>query len=237
MPSNFTKQPQQLYAYRFNTGTGATVVGGTLTGVPSGVTASYGAADIPGDRIVLGAADALALSDLVNGIALFTGIYMYVLNGGSAAGVLGHLAFWQASNFSTSTSTAPTPDNLYAVTPTELQTGTGRVPPIAGVFINALAASAYSWIQIAGRATGAFGALASSQWGTAGSYVINEGVFAGGYGTTAGSGLLTQVNGDTFPTTSVFLADLITQHVGVADVAPSASANSIFSLKLQLYRL
>jgi len=238
MPSNFAKQLQQLQAYRLNTGTGATQIGGTLTGVPSGVTASQGIQDIPGDRIVLGEADALALSDKVNGISLFCGIYMYVLNGtSSTAATLGHVAFWQASNFSTASSTYPTPDNLYAVTPTELGSSAGITPPIAGVFINALAGSAYGWIQTAGRATGSFGATTGSILGNTTTFVINAGVYAGGYGTSAGSGLLTQINAVTFPNADSVLDAIATMHMGVADVAPSASSNSIFSLKLQLYRL
>lgn len=236
MPSNITKQIQFMdgAASKLNAGTGDTVQGGQLTAVPSGLTASQGIQNIPGDRIVLGAADALVLSSTTVG-TLYSGIYMYIFTNPSAgAAVKGRLAFWDASQFSTASSTYPTPDNLYQVTPAELQTGTGRVPPIAGIFINALAQGTYWWIQIAGRATASFGALAGSQFGTASAYAINMGVFAGGYGTTAGSGFVTQINGDTFATTDVQIADMITQFVGVADVAPTASASSIITLKSPL---
>jgi hypothetical protein len=237
MPSNWTKQPQYPAAKYLNDTNGDTQLGGAITTLPASVGASQGLQDVPGDRLVLGAADALALSDTSVG-TLYCGMYMYVgTNSTSGNSTLGHLMFWDASAFSLSTSTYPTPDNKYQVTPKELQAGTGRVPPIAGICINQVNQGNWWWIQIGGRATASFGPLASSQWGTAGAYIINGGVFAGGYGTTAGTGLVTQVDGDTFPTTALYLSDLVRQYVGVSDVAPSASSNAIISMELKTYRM
>ena len=55
MPSNWTKQPQQLNQVRYmNAGSGDSVLGGSINTVPSTVGASQGVQDIPGDRMVLG---------------------------------------------------------------------------------------------------------------------------------------------------------------------------------------
>lgn len=233
MPSNFTKQPQYLERHYFNDGTGDSTLGGQITTAPSGTTASQGQQTLPGDRLVFGAADALALSDVANVGTLYCGIYMYVRLTplAAASAKIGTLAFWDPAQFSVAASTYPGPDNLYQVTNAELSSSAGLTPPIAGVFINPVAAGNYWWIQIAGKATMAFGPFAGSQYGTATSYIINGAVFAGGYGTT-GNGLVTQINGDTFPTTDAALAAMISGYLGVAEVAPTAGTLSTPTLSI-----
>lgn len=239
MPSNFTKQPQFPLQPFLNSGTGDLASQGVLTGVPAGIVASQGAQNLPGDRIVLGARDAYALSNLTVG-TLYSGIYMRVgMNPTAGSAILGRLAFWDPAAFSTAATNAINFDNLYQVTPAELQSGVGRTGPIAGVFINALVQASWWWIQIAGKATVAFGAATGSYFGGTSTYAINSGVFAGGYGTTTGSGLATSVNGQIVAAalTSTNVGDMMAMFLGVSESLPAASTSSIVDLKLNLYRL
>lgn len=238
MPSNFTKQPQYPLQPQLNAGTGDLTSQGTLTTVPTSVGASQGVQDLPGDRIVLGARDAFALS-LTSIGTLYGGIYMRIgMNATAGSAINGHLAFWDSSVFSVAASTSVIGlDNLYQVTPAELQAGVGATGPVAGVFINALVQASFWWIQIAGKATMAFGTAASSQFGGTSTYLLNGGVYAGGYGVTTGSGFVTQLPGTTAPTTSAILDKMVNAYLGTAEVLPAASTSSIVDMNPKLYRL
>lgn len=240
MPSNFTKQPQFLDFKFLNSAVGDPVQGGQLTAIPSPLAIPgyiQGMQTIAGDRMVLGALDAFALSNTAIG-TLYGGIYMYV-NSLAAGGftAIGRLAFWDPSAFSIATSAPNSFDNLYRVTAAEAQAGAGITPPIAGVFINTLTAGNLWWIQIAGKATMSFGTAANSQFVGTSTYLKYGGVYAGGYGTTTGSGFVTQIEGTTFATTSQILDTTISQHVGIAEVLPSASTLNIVDMDPRLYRL
>jgi hypothetical protein len=238
MPSNWTKQPQYPLRQFFNSGNGDGTLQGGLTTVPSAVGASQGVQDLPGDRLVLGARDAFALSGTTIG-TLYEGIYMYVGSNSTAGNsVLGQLLFWDPSVYSVAASTSVTNlDNLYQVTPAELQTGVGRTGIIAGVAINVVSQGNWWWIQIAGKATTLYGASTGSYWAGTATYAINSGVFAGGYGKTAGSGLVTSLNGQIAAPTSTNVADMLDMYVGQAETLPAASGLYITDLKLQLARL
>lgn len=237
MPSNFTKQPQYPLAPFLNSGTGDTSSQGALSTVPSSVGASQGVQDLPGDRIVLGARDAFALSNTTVG-NLYGGIYMRVAQNAVAAAAIGRLAFWDPAAFSLAASTSVLGlDNLYQVTTAEAQAGAGVTPPIAGVFIVAQAVSTWWWIQIAGKATMAFGTATNSQFGGTNTYKLYGGVYASGMGTTNGSGFVTQIQGTTFVTTNAILDTFINQYLGVAEVLPAASGSYAVDMNPKLYRL
>jgi hypothetical protein len=237
MPSNFTKQPQYPLQPFLNSGTGDTTSQGTLTTVPSAVNASQGVQDLPGDRIVLGARDAFALSNTTVG-NLYEGIYMRVANNATAAAAIGRLAFWDPAAFTLAASTsANNLDNLYQVTTAEPAAGSGPTGPVAGVFIVAQAVSTFWWIQIAGKATMAFGTATNSQFGGTNTYLLYGGVYASGMGTTNGSGYVTQIQGTTFITTNATLDKVINAYLGVAEVLPAASGLYAVDMKPLLYRL
>jgi hypothetical protein len=238
--TNWVKQTQQLTSggNKVNGGNGDQVIGGLLTGVPAGIPgASQGGQTLPGDRFVLGALDAYALSNTSVG-TLYCGIYMYVaFNATAGNAALGQLVFWDPSVFSIATSKPNQADGLYQVTTAEAGTGAGRVPPIAGVALNAVTQGFYWFVQIAGKATTLYGAATGSFFGGTSTYVNYGGVFAGGYGKTAGSGLVTSINGAIAAPTSTNIADFLDAYIGVAEGLPAASGLYITDLKLQIYRL
>lgn len=166
MPCNFSKQPQFLPQKYLNSAHGDAVLQGQLTGVPVGVVASQGNQDLPGDRIIFGPADALALSDPAVG-TLYDGLYQYV---GTEAGATnpytrGHAVFWDEN----------AADSLYQVTSDEDNTTT--VSDFAGVLINDLTAGYWWWIQIAGKVEVAFtDPLTGTAYAGCGVYVAADGV-------------------------------------------------------------
>jgi len=142
MPSNWCKQPQQLSAAGggfLNGGAGDEVVGGLLTGVPAGLNISQGIQTLPGDRMVLGEEDALALSDLSIG-QLYGGLYQYVTSSPDAVAeaLKNCAAFWDTT----------VPNDSFQVTPDE--DGAQGVALFAGVYINDLDKGNSWWIQQAG---------------------------------------------------------------------------------------
>jgi len=141
-----TKQAEFLTA-RFLNDVNDAVLGGQLTSVPSTIPGSQGIATLPGDRIVLDDATALALSDTAVG-TLYGGIYMYVgsLSSSTASPALGTLAFWPATNLPN----GATPQ--YQVS-SDANPTTALPNYIAGVFINAATKGNYCWIQVGGTAS------------------------------------------------------------------------------------
>lgn len=212
MPSNWTKQPQQLNQVRYlNSGSGDSVVGGLLTGVPSGVAASQGIQDVPGDRIIFGMADALALSNTTVG-TLYGGMYQYVRtkSNSTATPTLNRAVFWDNTvNY-----------NLYQTTPDEV---TGFW---AGFNINTLTKGYNWWIQIAGMITMRF--LAS----ITGTPTVGRGVFLAMAGAGSDVGSVDQLAGQSTAVTTggannVGVDTLIANYMGVAVALPSNGASSL----------
>lgn len=137
-----TKQCDQLTAKYLND-VNDSAAGGTVVSVPSGAPAVNYSATQPGDRIVLDDASALALSDTAIG-TLYGGVYMYVGHATTTrAAAKGGIAFWTATNLGNGT---------YTVNG-DAQPSTAVPTYIAGVYINALTANYFGWIQVAGIAT------------------------------------------------------------------------------------
>src|SRR5229473_725683 len=92
-----TKQADFLTA-KFLNDVNDAASGGVIVSLPSGVQSPAVSQTIPGDRIVLDDATALALSDTVVG-TLFGGVYMYVgvLTPQTQAPSRGRFAFWRSN--------------------------------------------------------------------------------------------------------------------------------------------
>lgn len=118
--------------------------GGVILSLPAGAPSPSVSQTLPGDKIVLDDATALALSDTVVG-TLFGGIYMYVgtLSTATASPARGAAAFYRAADLPTALS------NLYQVT-SDVQPSTTIPTFCAGVFINAITKGNFGWIQVAG---------------------------------------------------------------------------------------
>jgi len=141
-----TKQADFLTAKKLNDVNDASS-GGVIVSVPVGAPSPQISQTIPGDRIVLDDVTALALSDTAVG-TLYGGVYMYVGTtlAPTAAPARGKFAFWLAANLPN----GATP--LYTVT-SDAQPTTAIPGYIAGVFINAVTAGNFGWIQVAGTAS------------------------------------------------------------------------------------
>jgi hypothetical protein len=158
----FTKQADYLDAAFLND-VNTAVLGGQIQSVPSGVTATQGQQSLPGDRIILDDATALALSDTTVG-TLFGGIYMYVnATWTTQAAAVGGIAYFRAADIG---STTTTPYVAFG----DAQPSTVLPTFILGVWINVLTKGNYGWIQIAGVAGVLFDSTVSAT--TAGSLVI-----------------------------------------------------------------
>jgi hypothetical protein len=152
-----TKQADFLTAKYLND-VNDSVAGGAVVSVPSGAPSPQVSQTLPGDRIVLDDATALALSDTAVG-TLYGGIYMYVgATYTTTAPAKGQIAFWTATNLT---------GGVYTVNG-DAQPTTAIPSYIAGIFINAITKAYYGWIQIAGLATvlfdGALTAAAAGNW-------------------------------------------------------------------------
>lgn len=135
----FTKPAQRINA-KLNNYLGDAVVGGFITAAPSGATtANAGQSTLPGDRMILDAVDALALSDTTNVGTLYDGLYIYVrTNSTGGAPTRGKIAFWDTS----------VTEYFHQVTASEA--GTQGVALRAGVFVSTMTAGYNWWIQAAG---------------------------------------------------------------------------------------
>lgn len=153
----FTKQADFLTAANLNDVNDATV-GGQIQSVPTNVPATQGIQTLPGDRIILDDATALALSDTTVG-TLYGGIYMYCnVTWTTQAAAVGGVAFFRASDIG---STTTTPYVAYG----DAQPTTVIPTYILGVFINAISKSNYGWIQVAGIASVLFNSTVTSTVG------------------------------------------------------------------------
>ena len=141
-----TKQATYLSAIDLNLVNDG-VAGGQIFALPSGVQAPPYSQTLPGDRIVLDDASALANSSVATG-TLYGGVYMYVgtLATSTAAPARGTIAFWRAAELPGGATQG------YTVT-ADAQPTTSLPAYIAGVFINAVTKGNFGWIQVAGVAS------------------------------------------------------------------------------------
>jgi len=141
MPSNWIKQAQQLSQVKYlNSGAGMTVIGGDLTGVPANIGANMGIQDRPGDRMIVGEEDALALSDTSVG-TLYGGLYQFV-----TCKLLSTAPFTRGLAVFFDTGVAA---SKFQVTADE--SGSQGVSLFAGVLINTITRGNSWWIQQAGK--------------------------------------------------------------------------------------
>lgn len=140
-----TKQADFLTAKKLNDVNDA-ASGGVIVSVPVGAPIVATSQTIPGDRIVLDDATALALSDTAVG-TLFGGVYMYVgtLAVQTQAPSRGRFAFWRSNELPGGAT------NAYTAT-CDAQPSTSIPAYIAGVFINSITPGNFGWIQVAGTA-------------------------------------------------------------------------------------
>lgn len=216
MPSSWVKQPQQLNEVRYlNSGSGDSVVGGSLKGVPSGVGAQQFLQNRPGDRMILGEADANAFDDSTVG-TLYGGIYQYVRtkSAATAAFARAHAVFWDTGVAATQ----------YQVTSDE--SGIQGVGLFAGVLINTLTAGYAWWIQVAGRVSVQFRATLTGAGSGAGSPV-----FLAGAGAGADVGEFDVLEGGANPTFTQ-MVNAIRDYVGVAQEAPADDTISTINVPL-----
>ena len=222
MPSNWTKQLQQISGagQRFlNGGAGDEIVGGLITGVPSGLNISQGIQDVPGDRIIFGMADALAMSKTSVG-TLYSGLYQYITTflTSTATPTINRGLFWRILST----------DNSYTVTPDE--SGAMGADGWAGVAINTLTKGNSWWMQVAGKATCLFRAVLTGV-GTAGGAVYFA---AAGAGADVGTfDVFSQsANNPTFDD----VQHMQNLYAGVAETAPAGAAASIVDIDLKRIR-
>jgi hypothetical protein len=193
---------QQRY---LNGGAGDSVIGGALSSVPTAVGASQGIQDVPGDRIIFGMADALALSNTSIG-TLYGGLYQYVRTKSNSTNTptLGRLLFWDNTvNY-----------NLYQTTPDEV---TGQK---AGFSINTLTKGYSWWMQICGIVNARYRATIT------GTPTVGRGVFALMGGAGSDSGTLEQLVGASTTVTTggannVGVDTLMANYAGVAIELPT----------------
>ncbi len=223
MPSHWTKGPLYINARRLNDvddtvlqGAIQTVPGGSVTGVNQGIQ------DLPGDRLVLSTADALALSDTAIG-TLFSGMYQYVrtTSTSTAANSRGRLSFWN-----TALEAAGTP---YIVTPDETQAQ--GVAMLNGVFLNTIVKGDLGWTQILGKASiqarAVFTGIAAQ----------GVGAYAAAAGAGADVGSFDVFNGDAANPTFDQVDKMIVRYLGVTEALPVAASITTVDLAPRWYRL
>jgi len=205
MPSNWFKSVPQLYAAQYlNSGTGDTVLGGTLSGVPSNVAAGAGDANRPGDRLILGAEDATALSDTTIG-TLYQGMYQYVLakSGSTGTATRGRAVWWDTA----------VADLNYQVTPDE--TGSQATALFAGVVITStIAKGSYWWVQQTGRV---FVRYKAAMTGTP---ADGQAIYHSVAGAGADLGTFDNFGGDATAITYTLFGTFLQKYVGVARGLP-----------------
>lgn len=230
----FSKQAAPFLAVKLNNVNDATL-GGAISSAPSGLSATQGWQDLPGDRIILSPADALAYANNTTG-KLYTGTYRYVNTANStAAPTLGHGSFWVDVTGANNGTT----DGNYQVTADE--PANFGVSQFAGVFLNSITKLNYGWIQESGKATCFFRNALSGGNASAGN--IGAGVYlaAGGNNNNAidvgsfdqfvggNSAAIFTANSTTAYNT---LDNFMVRYVGVALVAPANNAASLVDLVL-----
>lgn len=224
MPSNWTKQLQQINAQSgaggfLNGGSGDAVIGGQLSGLPAGLSISMGGQDVPGDRIVFGMADALAMSKVSIG-TLYGGMYQYMTTYllSTATPTINRGLFWRILSA----------DDSYTVTPDE--SGAMGANGWAGVAINTLTKGNSWWMQIAGKVKVLFrGTLTGT--GAAGSAVYFAGAGAG-----ADVGTFDTFGGVATAVTSNLIGPFMNLYAGVAEAAAANATASIIDMHMRFLR-
>ena len=217
MPSDFIKQPTQLNnndGIYLNSGGGDSVVGGRLSSVPTDVIASQGIQTIPGDRLLLGEADAQALDDPDVG-TLYGGMYQYIRTKttSTAAFARAHGVFWDTGVAATQ----------YQVTADE--NGLQGVGLFAGVTINTITKGYSWWIQTAGRISVQFRAVLT------GLGVDGSPVFLAAAGAGADVGEFDVLEGGANPSFTQ-MVNAVRDYVGVAQGAPVNDTISTINIPL-----
>src|SRR5271166_1122869 len=150
MAGTFTKQATFLTA-RYLNDVNDSVAQGQIQSVPTAVPATQGNQTLPGDRIIMDDATALANSDTTIG-TLYGGIYMYVQSTYvTVAPAVGTIAFWRSADVGATTFTSPI--TTAYVANGDAQPTTTLATYVLGIYINAITKSYYGWIQVAGMAT------------------------------------------------------------------------------------
>lgn len=223
-----------------NNANGDTVIGGTVTAAPAGLSVSQFTQNEPGDRFILSAADAFAASN--NNQILYTGTYSFVSTRNNSTSIpqRGRACFWDLitspGNFTASNYQA---DEQYQVNSDE--PANIGVAMFAGVYINNIGAGNYWFIQSAGKATCQFrGNNGNTLYGGAnltGTPAIGQGVYLAAVGnnnnlntglfdvfSAANSAAIFTANSTTAYNT---IDQMIVRFVGPAETIPS---NGNFSL-------
>lgn len=229
MPSNWTKQPSFITSKYINDGTGDATIGGALTTVPANVGGTQGDQTIPGDRLIFGPADALAMSN--NSVGnLYGGLFQYVttINNSTSAPLRGHGVFMFQSNFSNSTQ-----DQSYTVTSDEPANLT--VTLFVGVLINNVTKGNSWWVQTAGKVAAKFRNAISAN------AAIGGGVYLAAAGNNANAldvGAFDQASNNAANQTyfQIAIDQALTRYVGVAEQLPSNNNISLIDLDLRRVR-
>jgi hypothetical protein len=228
-----------------NNANGETVIGGTVTAAPSGLTVSQFIANLPGDRFIMSPADAYAYSN--NNQILYTGTYRYVSSRNNSTSVpqYGRAAFWDLitspGNYTASNYQA---DEQYQVNSDE--PANIGVSMFAGVYINNFGAGNYWFVQESGKATVRFcGNNGTIQYGSAtttGTPAIGQGVYlaAKANNNNLNTGLFDQFGGAN--SAAIFTANsttayntidqMMTRYVGPAETLPSNGNLSLVDIVL-----
>lgn len=205
---------------RYLQGLNDSVIGGQLSSVPSGVTASQGNANIPGDIFAINTDLASALSDTTNYYTLYGGFYMFVKTTSTPTATVaaGKLAFWDTS----------IADDLYQVTPDE--SGSQGAGNMAGVYISSLTAGYYGLIQIGGKATFRYRTTLT------GVAANGNAVFAANAGAGADVGTVDIFGSDNNNATFADIAGLMKYFLGTALALPVAAALGLVQMKEPLFK-
>lgn len=214
--------------------------GGAITTAPANIGAQQYLQNMPGDRILLNAVDALAISNNAVG-NLYTGAYRYVAtrNNSTSSPVRGCGAFWDPTATGTGNNISTTAaDATYQVT-SDGNAANYTNTLLAGVFINAITKGNFGWIQESGKASLKFIAALT------GTPAIGAGVYApltpsannnatdnGAFDLLVGanSAAIFTANSTTGYTT---VDDMIGSYVGIAEVLPSNNNVSLVDMTWQ----
>ena len=155
MAGRFSKQAAPFLQTKFNL-VNDSVAGGVITSAPSGLTISQYQQNQPGDRVIMGPADAFNYQN--NNVGnLYEGTYRYVQtrNNSTAAPLINRAAFWDptAGGLTGNNIGSPTSDGKYVVT-SDGNAANYTNTLFAGVYINNnITAGYFTWIQESGKAT------------------------------------------------------------------------------------
>jgi hypothetical protein len=247
MAGRFSKQAAP---YMTPTGwnTGDATLGGAISTAPSGAYASQFQQNGPGDRFIFTAMDAMAVQTEINysGGNLYTGTYRYVgtKNNSTSIPQFGRAAFWDLLALGAGNISSNKTDATYQVTSDEAANIT--VALMAGVYLSAIGAGNYGFIQESGKCNVQFrGNNGTAAFST--NSVATLAIGAGAYLAAASSananntvGLFDQIAGAN--STTVFTANSTTgytaidqalvRYCGPAETLPSNGNFSLIDIPL-----